>query len=300
MSYVFHAGEREVQARAGTTEMADSVGQRIIHDFISGQAQAFLEMQSMVIIGSIDNNGGVWASLLSGVPGFMGVQTERLLHIDAVPSNEDPLHANLQANPDVGLIAIEFAKRRRARLNGNAQVQPDGTLQIQAREVYHNCPKYIQARTVQSKHTPQPLHVTGRSTTLTASQQKWIAHADTFFIATAAVESGADVSHRGGNPGFVQVVGSNNLLFPDYQGNMMFNTLGNLVTNPHAGLLFFDFDQGKLLQLTGKAEIIWDEAQIAAVVGAERLVSYEVTAVVESECAMPFEWKFQSYSPANP
>src|SRR3546814_14766932 len=70
-------------------------------------------------------------------------------------------------------------------------------------------------------------------------------------------EQGADVSHRGGRPGFVRVTeddGRSVLTIPDFSGNQFFNTLGNIAINPRAGLLFVDFATGDLLTLTGRSE----------------------------------------------
>ena len=82
--------------------------------------------------------------------------------------------------------------------------------------------------------------------------------ADTFFVASAHPRRGTDVSHRGGDPGFVRMLDDHTLRVPDYAGNSMFNTLGNLHVNPRAGLLFVDFDRWRTLQLTGTATIRFD------------------------------------------
>ena len=99
-----------------------------------------------------------------------------------------------------------------------------------------------------------------RSSALDARTRALVAGADTFFIATWHPGGGADASHRGGRPGFVRVLDDRTLEFPDYPGNNMFNTLGNLVGHPRAGLLFVDFERGDLLQLTGRAKIRWEPA----------------------------------------
>ena len=67
------------------------------------------------------------------------------------------------------------------------------------------------------------------------------------------------------------------LQFPDYAGNNMFNTLGNLAIDPHAGLLFVDFELGDTLQITGEARVLWDDESRAAFAGAERVVEMRVT-----------------------
>ena len=134
---------------------------------------------------------------------------------------------------------------------------------------------------------------------LTLTQQARITSADTFFIASMHSESGADASHRGGYPGFIQVVNNNLLLFPDYIGNNMFKTLGNIALNPNSGLLFVDFECGNTLQLTGKASIIWDE-RTQQFSGAERLIEFQIEGVRETMNATNLRWKFAEYSPFNP
>ncbi len=167
--------------------------------------------------------------------------------------------------------------------------------------MYANCPKYIQARwfEVITPAEPNTSHVS-RTYRLTVKQQQWLRHADTFFIATAHPAGGADASHRGGNPGFVTSPDPSTLIWPDYVGNMMFNTLGNIAANPRAGLLFLDFDTGSTLQLTGEANIIWDPAQIAKYKGAERLLSFRVEQVLQIDKKLPLRWEFERYCPFNP
>ena len=124
--------------------------------------------------------------------------------------------------------------------------------------MYGNCRRYLQERIFIGNRETQAADKKGRvATTLSAAQQQQISHADTFFIATDNPERGADVSHKGGNPGFVRVLDEKRIAFPDYNGNSMFNTLGNVTVNPRAGLLFIDFDSGVTLQLTGRASIDW-------------------------------------------
>jgi len=138
------------------------------------------------------------------------------------------------------------------------------------------------------------------STQLSPSQQEAIARSDTFFLATAHPVAGADASHRGGMPGFVRVLGPTQLVWPDYSGNSMFQSLGNLAVNPRAGILFMDFAAGSTLQLTGEARVIWDAERIAAFPGAQRLVEFAVANAVETSSAFDIRWRLLEYSPVNP
>jgi predicted pyridoxine 5'-phosphate oxidase superfamily flavin-nucleotide-binding protein len=296
----FHEGELAVQRRAGVQAMARRVG-NVIQKTITPPFAAFLQEQQMAVIGSIDPLGRLWSSIVVGNPGFIEVQISTLVQIHALPPITDPLLENVMAHPQVGVLVIHLGARQRVRVNGTATLYPD-RLDIDTQEVYGNCPKYIQSRQIDlhPEASRPPRLVIHRTTDLTPSQQTWVAHADTFFLASAHPERGTDSSHRGGNPGFIQVVDNTHLLVPDYAGNMMFNTLGNIAANPHIGLLFVDFDRGSTLQLTAKAEIVWDTEKLATFPGAERLLDITITEVIETPSALPLHSTFLSYSRHNP
>ncbi|HEU0007536.1 MAG TPA: pyridoxamine 5'-phosphate oxidase family protein [Terriglobia bacterium] len=300
MASMYHTGELSVQERAGVREMAARIGRSIGYT-IPPAARNFLGRQPIVVVGSVDAGQRVWASLLTGFPGFLRAVNEHTVRINARPAAGDPLGDNLAANSQVGLSAIEFATRRRMRLNGRAEVGTDGTITIHAQQVYSNCPKYIQSR-IWKRRLPEtnPTSVVRRQSNLAEEQQGWIREADTFFIASHHPEGGTDASHRGGHPGFVRVLNSHRLVWPDYAGNTMFQTLGNIAVNPRAGLLFVDFEKGRTLQLTGRARIIWDQERTAESPGAERLVEFDVDQAVEIAEAHPLEWRLVGYSPENP
>lgn len=304
----YHAGELAVQARVGVQLEARSLGQNI-GAVINPNAQAFLQKQQFVIASTLDRNSRVWASLLTGQPGFIETVDERTARIKACPIPSDPLNQNLLLSNRIGLLIIDLATRRRLRMNGEAILRAtreqvarnDEGLLIHTDQSYFNCPKYIQSRFIQKDVSPLPAQPSvQRFDRLTQAQQGWITKADTFFIASVHPESGADASHRGGYPGFVQVLETNKLMFPDYSGNNMFNTLGNLTVNPNVGWLFIDFEQGHTLQLTGKAHIIWEDERLTKFAGAERLIKFHINEVIETENATQLRWKFGEYSPANP
>ena len=300
MADVFHAGELAVQARAGVQQEANRLGKGI-RSAIQPAMRAFLQTQRIVVVGSVDARGAVWASLLTGAPGFLHVENEQVLHIDATPTSHDPLNENLLANDAVGMLVIDLANRRRVRINGTAVFHPRGGLVVQTRQAYGNCPRYIQMRHEDESSSAIFSELSSqRVTFLSDAQQRWIAQADTFFVASFHPEGGVDASHRGGHPGFVHVLNENTLLWPDYNGNGMFQTLGNLTASPHAGLLFIDFERGHTLQLTGETRIIWDEHRTAEFIGAERLVEFSLAQGLETTGVLPLRWRFVEYSPHNP
>ena len=294
----FHEGERAVQARAGVAAEARGLGRGISSGIPPG-AQPFLEAQRLAVLAGIDTAGHVWASLVTGNPGFITAPSLRRLRLAAGLSDADPLVDGLSSDRPLGLLVIDPERRRRLRVNGRV-IRADRTaIEIATEEVFGNCPKYIQARAPeQGAHTRGAISRWG--TTFTVEQRLAIERADTLFIASVHAARGADASHRGGQPGFVRVLDERRLRIPDYAGNNMFQTLGNITTDPRVGLLFVAFDTGTTLQLTGRARILWDVLDRAGLPGAERAVEVEVDEVVEIAGQGPLGWRFVEYSPFNP
>ncbi|WP_340558557.1 pyridoxamine 5'-phosphate oxidase family protein [Streptomyces sp. GSL17-111] len=306
----YHRGEAAAQQRAGLTGQA-ALSLAAIGTEVPPVAERFLEQQPMIVVGAADGDGRLWASPLTGAPGFLTVPAPGSLSVDALPLAEDPLAEVLtdpaRRGPDavpVGMIALEPATRRRMRVNGRAEARPGG-LRVALDQVIANCPKYLQKRThrlldpAERKAADTGRRVT-HGTALTDAQQRTVKLADTFFVATASDRGDADASHRGGRPGFVRVLGPTLLRWPDYVGNAMLLTLGNLEVNPAAGLLFPGWEDGSALHLSGTARTVWDAAGSADVPGAQRMVEFSVTQVREITAASPLRWSDPEYSRFNP
>ncbi|MFB9904456.1 pyridoxamine 5'-phosphate oxidase family protein [Allokutzneria oryzae] len=294
---VHHPGEQRLQLRSG---VPGPWGSTQVGPDVPPVAAEFLLSQRLVVIGAADDDGAVWAGPLAGPPGFVRAVGDRTVVVDRQPVHHDPLATVFDADRDVGMLAIEPASRRRMRVNGRARQNGD-TLVLRTEQVYSNCPKYIQTRTVVDGDDTAPAAPAARSSAgLDADQRAWINAADTFFVASHVPGLGADASHRGGNPGFVTVADERRLSWPDYVGNSMFMTLGNLELDPRAGLLFLDWERGATLQLTGRARTDWDQRRAATVPGAQRVVDFEIDRVVElTGPALP-RWAFGKYSRFNP
>jgi predicted pyridoxine 5'-phosphate oxidase superfamily flavin-nucleotide-binding protein len=261
-------------------------------------AAEFLRQQRLVVIGAAAPDGGIWAGPLAGPPGFVTALDERTVTATRSAAPGDPLADVFETEQEMGMLAIEPASRRRMRINGRAR-QVGDRLVVRTEQVYANCPKYIQARDVATGAPGAAGNVRG-SDRLAPDQQAWISTADTFFVATQAPNLGADTSHRGGHPGFVTVIDERRLTWPDYIGNSMYMTLGNLELDPRAGLLFLDWERGRTLQLTGRASVDWDTGRAARVPGAQRIVDFAVDRVVQIDSAVPLRWTPPEYSPFNP
>lgn len=293
MSSPFHAGEQALQARVGRRETSERVGRLMIRDFMADEHRAFFASLPLVFVGSLDDEGRPWASVLCGEPGFMSSPHATLLRVAAMPAPGDPLARNLRAGAPVGLLGLEFQTRRRNRLNGVIARIDQAGFEIRVQQSFGNCPKYIQARSPVLSRRSLPGRVHAEPALLSARAAALVSGADTFFIASGASAQGVDVSHRGGKPGFVHVTardGRTVLTAPDFRGNALFNTFGNLLLEPRAGLLFLDFSSGDALLLTGHAEILWDGPELAAFAGAERLLRFEIAAGLWLAGACPIEW----------
>jgi predicted pyridoxine 5'-phosphate oxidase superfamily flavin-nucleotide-binding protein len=114
----------------------------------------------------------------------------------------------------------------------------------------------------------------------TADDRAFIESCIYFFIATADAEGRPDCSFKGGPPGFVRLIADNELVFPDYDGNGMFKSLGNMTVNPHVGLLFIAMHgRPRRLRVLGRAKVSRDDPLLAHTVGAQLIVRVEAEAI---------------------
>jgi predicted pyridoxine 5'-phosphate oxidase superfamily flavin-nucleotide-binding protein len=295
---VFHPGECLVQARAGVRDRMAAIGEHAIRTFMPEQHRTFFAQLPFVVVGSMDAQGQPWASILTNPPGFISSPDARHLLIRARPAVADPLHETLATGVPVALLGIEQPTRRRNRMNGIVErIDYDGLL-VGVQQSFGNCPKYIQARQVEYWNI-ESTGTVHSATALNEQTRQIIARADTLFIATAHPGShhgttrshGVDVSHRGGKPGFVRADSDYALTFPDFAGNRFFNTLGNIMLHPRAGLLFIDFENGDLLYIAADAQIVFDSPEMHAFAGAERLLRFKVRHVRHVVASLPLRWR---------
>lgn len=285
-----HTGERVVQQRTGLAFPGP------IRDHVPRIAADFLLTQQISVVAGRDQRGRVWATMLSGPPGFMRAPDHRTVEVHAKPGSDDPLALLLREGGEVGMLIYD--RNHRMRVNGPLTPTDDG-FQVHTEHVYANCHKHI------SERHPRPVGPVGAepvvstSDALTAAEVAQIRAADTFMIGSAHPDGPADASHRGGNPGFVIVDGPTRIRWPDYVGNAMFNTLGNLMLDPHIGLLFPDWSRDGMLQISGRASVNWDPAAAAELPGAQRVVEMDVDAVRYTGHATGLKWSDPILSPFN-
>ena len=289
----FHEGERRLQARDGLQERMAEIGPRVIRDRMPDQHRDFFAQLPFLVVGLVDAQGQPWASVLAAEPGFVQSPTDTRLDIAALPSSQDPVQAALQPGAAIGLLGIEPHTRRRNRANGVVERVDGVGFSVRVTQSFGNCPKYIQPR--KAEFTPRARTRAApaeRADALDLEAMRFIAQADTFFIATAHPDSaanagvrshGVDVSHRGGPAGFVSVHDDRTLSVPDFVGNFFFNTLGNLLLNPRAGLVFIDTVRGDLLHLAVEGRIEED--------GVRRVLLMRVTRMLRLRGALSLRWR---------
>jgi hypothetical protein len=292
----FHSDELIAQARAGVETRGAG-----IRDFMPEQHRTFFAALPYLFVATIDTAGWPLATLLEGEPGFVSSPDAKTLRIRSLPGGDDPAHGMIRARQEIGLLGIDLTTRRRNRANGLVTEVDAGGLTVAVQQSFGNCPQYIQRRSLSRIEAAQGPARAFES--LNEEARKLISHADTFFVASRSRSDvgppgGADISHRGGRPGFVRVDG-NELSIPDFRGNRYFNTLGNLLGEPRASLLFLDFETGDLLQLQGVASIDWSPSVKEQFEGAERIWHFHVARGWFRPRAAAVRGTFVDYSPVT-
>jgi len=293
----FHPGELAAQARAGV----GAPGATGIRPFMPDQHRDFFALLPYLFIATTDVDGWPIATVLTGEPGFIQSPDAITLTVAATPRAGEPGADLFRRGRPFGGLGLDFATRRRNRVNGVIAAAGPGGMILDVRQSFGNCPQYIQTRAVAPGPAATiPAEPIAFPTTEALAQ---IARADTMFVATnaggeAGEHGGVDISHRGGLPGFVKVAGDV-LTIPDFRGNRFFNTLGNLVLDPRAALLFVDFETGDLLHVQGRVEIDWDAPDGAWPQGVQRQWRLKVERAWRRPAALPLRWTFGDYSPVT-
>ncbi len=304
----WHSGETELQRSVGVAERMAAVGSKVIRNFMPDQHRSFFEQQPFLVIAAVDAAGDPWVTLVEAKHGLAHSPHPQTLQINQLPTTGDPVGAALAVGDGMGMLGIELSTRRRNRVNGCVVAHTGNSLTLQVEHSFGNCPQYIQIRNFSFAAEPSSVYAgqVEAMTALDADAAAMVRAADTFFVASYLdLDRGVggdkprrqvDASHRGGKPGFVRVDGQV-LSIPDFAGNLHFNTLGNLLRNPRAGMVFVDFATGDMVQLTGRTELVLEGAEVRAFQGAERLWRLHVEKVVRRRAALKLRWTLDAFSP---
>jgi len=255
----FHEGEVRIQSESGVdTETFDRMVEQGFQPEMSDSEIRFVGQRTFAVAGSIDGSGRPWGSALVGSTGeLFEVLDATTIDIFPTPVDGDPLLENIADNSDIGVLFIDPSLRRRAKSLGHGTIGAEGGVTYSLSRFYGLCTKYIFKRSQQVSadraSTPHDAARTGAG--LDADDRSQLGAADTVFLVSHHTEHGTDPTHRGGPPGFVTVIDDTTITIPDYLGNGMFQTIGNLLLDDRIGLLSVDFDTGRAIQLTGRGSI---------------------------------------------
>ncbi|MEM8782766.1 MAG: pyridoxamine 5'-phosphate oxidase family protein [Planctomycetota bacterium] len=307
---MLHPGEMAVQDLAHEADRGRPMA-RMLSPTIPDRFRPILETQHWLAIGSVDADGMPWASVLFGsaegwaVPATGGASVS--LDLGTAPIHAaDVLDQNLRDDPRLAILAVDLATRKRIRINGRVTRRTDDRLDVAVEQAFPNCPKYIQRRIASPAVASGSSSATpSLSSRLGPDQRRLITAADTCFVASVNRDAGADVSHRGGPPGFVRCEDGDQLRMPDYPGNSLFNTLGNLHRTPRAGLTFVDFADGRVLQVAGSTTLDFgpppaDPDPTEPTGGTGRWWALRVETVRDWRLPAALNWSFIDASPYNP
>lgn len=307
----FHEGEVALQSKLGVAELIGERTNGFIRSFMPQQHRQFFTSSPFTVFGLIDSDGHPVATPIWGEGNFIEspspTQLRFSLNRNANYLIQQILNLDYMAGSKIGIVGIEYATRRRNRLNGTISHSVDGNMTVLVDHSFGNCPQYIHKRgtTITPRATEKGVKEgfdVYEAKQLDNAIKAMIEQAETFFIASRhnrlgdSAKEGLDVSHRGGKAGFIKVEGRR-LTFPDFSGNKFFNTLGNIQLDPRVGLCFWDNESGDVIFVKANASIIWEQSQVRTFEGAERLISLDVNAVTRVASIYPFTHTITEMSP---
>ncbi|KAH8811284.1 oxidoreductase FAD/NAD(P)-binding protein [Xylogone sp. PMI_703] len=295
--------------------------------FLSPGAGYMVRQAPLLALGAVDAQNRPWTSVWGGMQGFAAPVAESTIGIStAVDARYDPVVQTLLGESGdgeviqpkgkgkmVGGLTIDLEYRSRVKLYGRmkagvltADEKNEGVgeaqLLVRIDESLGNCPKYLnKKRIIPSIPTPKLI---SDSPQLPPQAVSLLEKADLFFISSSNGQKDMDTNHRGGPPGFVRVVSNDKdgavIVYPEYSGNRLYQTLGNLQTTPLAGLAVPDFDTGDVLYLTGRTEILVNQDAAAVLPRSNLAVKITITSSRFVQTGLPFRGIGGERSPYNP
>ncbi|WP_048692435.1 pyridoxamine 5'-phosphate oxidase family protein [Catenovulum maritimum] len=318
MHSTFHIGEQKLQQSVGKQSQMAEIGQKYIRDYMPQQHSEFFSNLPYLFVGYLDDNQNPWAGIIYKKQPLISIITDKKLRLNEPDfSSINATQHKISANDKLGLLGLDLSNKRRNRLSVQVNNTTNTQVELKVLQSFGNCPKYINTRKLIQ---PSPLDAKAETnqkklTRLDEKAVRLIQKSDTFFVASYYQQSaqndsssnqsltpashGADVSHRGGKPGFVKLDQNKELIIPDYAGNNFFNTLGNIEETGKAGLLFFDFSTGDILTMTGEARIDWQAKNLDEFSDAHRLWRFKMTNAYWLKQALPFRMETTGISSNN-
>ncbi len=260
LSHNFHEGEKRVQAEEGIdVDAYEAVMTEPFSPELNPVEIRFVNGRSFSVAASVDGSGQPWATPLFGQPGeLFDVQDPTTVRITTGLPADHPLHQDVADNGELGVLYFDPSLRRRAKSLGHGTIEPDGSLIYRMTRNFGVCNRYIFKRTHEPSTASDSTAVERDSarSQLTDDDIARLQHADTAFFASRHTDRGVETTHRGGPAGFISVEDATTISLPDYPGNGMFNTLGNLLLDDRIGLTTIDFATGQVVQVTGRGQVV--------------------------------------------
>ncbi|KKK15833.1 hypothetical protein ARAM_004545 [Aspergillus rambellii] len=281
-----------------------------------------MKQSPLLAIGALDKEGRPWSSVWGGEEGFATPTSMSSFDVRTpVGETYDPVVESLLLDPAhnsgklVSFLAIDLENRQRVKLYGKLTA---GSLDILGEDehiqagIAHlavhvdgslgNCPKYLNAKHILP--APPDPKLISENAQLPSEAIRLLHRADCLFISSSHGNEDMDTNIRGGPPGFVRVISNEPsgavFVYPEYSGNRLYQTLGNLQTNPLAGYVFPDFETGNALFVTGKAEILIGKDAASVLPHSNLAVRVTTTASRFVEKALTFRGIPGKPSPYNP
>ncbi|WP_184951790.1 pyridoxamine 5'-phosphate oxidase family protein [Paractinoplanes abujensis] len=267
----------------------------------------------LLALGTVDRHDRIWTTVLGGAPGVtrpvapqtLGVHSPALARPGFDPVLEALRTDDGRPEKLVAGLAIDLEQRTRVKIAGRVRQSAVQATQIAVTvdETLGNCPKYLNRKAVRP-HEASPQLVSD-ALPLPPEAVDLIARADIFFLSSRHGTESMDTNNRGGAPGFVRVRSNSDdegvtLIYPEYSGNRLYQTLGNLRTDPAVGMTFPDFETGDVLYLTGRAEVLIGAGAAAVLPHSKIAVRVTVEAARFVTDGLPFRGRLLDPSPYNP
>lgn len=318
LSMGWHEGEKKIHKLAKV-----DVGEvNPTSDFLAPRAAYIVQRYTLLALGTLDDDDRPWCTLWGGDPPYVQPVAKSVLGIKTtIDASYDPVaQALFRGRTDGEIIreegagrmisglSIELMDRSRWKLAGRmiagaldtkeeeevADVGKSGEVQLvwKIEQSLGNCPKYLNKKKISSR-TPHPKLVS-RSTHLPQEALDLISQADLFFVSSAHEHEDMDCNHRGGPAGFIRVLqpdsehDASTIVWPEYSGNNLYQTLGNLMTTPRAGLCIPNFTTGDVLYVTGDTEVLVGRDASDLIAKTKLAVKLHIKAAVLVHDGLPF------------
>ncbi|KAF2638712.1 oxidoreductase-like protein [Massarina eburnea CBS 473.64] len=299
---------------------------------LTQQAVFLLQRAPLLAIGTLDSQGRPWTTLWGGSPGFSeslggGMIGTRTI----VDATHDPVVQALVGNAEkdemvkgeekmIAGLAIDLVTRKRVKIFGRlvagcvgevnveytdnvvrTEGAPEKQDQIQLvtkiEQSLGNCPKYLNQYKIQPTLLTSQLAYQGPA--LSAEAKSMILKSDMFFLSSTTDED-MDTNHRGGPQGFVRILSDTEIVYPEYSGNRLYQTLGNLQMNPKVGITFPDYETGDILYATGTSQILVSSDAAALLPGSNLALKFTLDDARLVQGGLPFRGTRKEASPYNP